>query len=181
MKQINPVVLILILGILSCKKEGVVPVPPYPEPTYEYKYDGKLLQFHGGDSVSNEGLFVSADIYKEPISQREPAFYHFVGLGGIDSVLNISIHTDSLTTTTYNIEYSATQYEDQPGVDNGGFIFGLSKPEDHFTVTITSFVNGLVSGTFSGNLSLTFNKTELTPPDSAVITEGKFANVKVHY
>ena len=152
--------------------------------------------------AKNAGIITAAMSYKingEPVSislknadRQDPNSYYYTllciksgnyySLAGRSntSELDFTFFTDSLTTKNYKYigaygEMFAVAYN-----QTEGYLFA---PTDSLSFNITTYNNGLISGTFSGAVSpvTAGGGSILGTPGSILITDGSFQNVPVFY
>ena len=161
----------------SCLKQSIADAmlqkTEGPTATIQYEINGKRL------GLSVRGADNQPPLYS--LSCQKAGGYVFSGIvGDIDFVY--TFYTDSLTvgnyqyTSNYGASY-VTTFEGRPQ-----YVYG---PTDHMRFTVTSYKDGRISGTFSGQLTPavqvgTFNNVYGTP-GSVVIKNGTFTNVPVIY
>lgn len=99
------------------------------------------------------------------------AYYSFAGMSNPNSQIILLIATDSLKVQTY---HTTTGTGSQIITTGGGYTFLNST--DFLDITISSYQNGIVNGTFSGKLTNSSNTSQQT-----TVTNGQIKNVKLRY
>ena len=112
---------------------------------------------------------------------KTPGYYSFSGLN-ITGETNFLFYTDSLTT----IKYTYTgNYGDMFFISYNNQDEFVHVAADFLSFTITSYNNGRISGTFSGQLTPLISASTINntygAPGSILITNGVFENVPVFY
>lgn len=171
--------LLFALAVLasSCFKQSIADAmlqkTEGPTATIQYEINGKRL------SLSVKGSENQPPLYK--LSCQKAGGYVLSGMvGEIDFVY--TFYTDSLKAGNYEytINYGpsyVTTFEGRPQ-----YVYG---PTDHMRFTVTSYKEGRISGTFSGQLTPAVRVGTVGnvygTPGSVVIKNGTFSNVPVIY
>ena len=110
---------------------------------------------------------------------KSTGFYILSGLGSTGET-SFLFFTDSLTTTKYT--YTGI-YGDRFFIDYNNQAEFVHVPSDYLSFTITSYNKGLISGSFSGQLTplIDANNNTYGAPGSIIISKGLFQNVPVFY
>lgn len=156
--------ILIALILFSCSKQTDSLVAPDPSIS-EITFDVPAGHF------ANE---VYATKVKGNIST--PGYYGFNGIKSQGELAVINISTDSLKVMTYHLSSG--------GGSNAMFslnnaLYGYIEQADYIDVTITSYINGVVNGTFTGRVT---KAIALTPYTSAPTTiSGTIKNAVVKF
>ena len=162
--------------ILSCNKDNNEPAAG----TIEYRYNDSLQTIRSGFPMpAGYSGFQIVEGYKQPRQPTIDANYFFQGAGGSNGFITFNIITDSLTTRTYT--YNAPTPEVMIAVRYNDIFSNVGTADDSCEMTITSYHNGLVSGTFEARLTDNIQMGTYPRPVVAKITQGRFRDIPVHY
>ncbi|MCC7401389.1 MAG: hypothetical protein IT214_07880 [Chitinophagaceae bacterium] len=186
MKQILLFVLLLTVSIdfLSCSTDpNAINDPSTANGTFQYKVNGTPVTIRNVDVTSLEYVFFAKQLQGTAIPHTR---YMLNAQKGANIVWLLGIETDSLLLKNYRYDsvslgspwlYGSEIYN---GIQSGVFFNG-----DYFSINITSYSNGLISGNFTGKLT-PFGSLGSGGPDyslrgTTIITEGQFKNIKCIY
>jgi len=172
--------LILCIALFSCKKNNGDPGPPVDAGSISYKVNGTLITMDNKNNPSGEGA-----IFAKQLAPLLPQTrYQLNAQKGSGNLLGFTILSDSLHETNYHYDSSIIgnnfvlytfnlAFNGQPGV-----IFFKG---DKLDITISSYKNGSITGTFSGNLTPIAGAVDYNLRGTLSITEGVINNVPVTY
>lgn len=172
---------VLIVSLLSCSKND--DSKTIIEGTIKYKINGELVTYDNKSVESPELLDVAGS--KSKVEPFNDPFYVIEGHSPFSNkeLFQAMIFTDSLMQMNYHM--------DTTDLDHYGVLMNIDHnyPQiqsslhfagDYVDITITSYSNGKVSGTFTAKLSpITDYYYEYNKRGSILITEGEFSNVKL--
>ena len=155
--------------LYSCSKNDNTDNSSIGTASLKFKLDGEQQEFIGNaptlfGSGSGRGAVCAR------VNYSEGRGYMIQGYN-VDSIISISILTDSLHTGAYNAYFGGSSL----GYFNLGY-YALKNSSQIFNISITRHSSGTIDGNFSGKFY-----QEVANPDSISISEGEFKNVKVHY
>lgn len=154
----------------ACSQSVDAPVVP-SDTQISYNIAGQTYIYQGEQTIQNGGVGVFA--VKVQSGGILTTSYEFSGnVGSAANTVSFLIATDTLKQSTYHLTHST-----------GSFLIGLNhvscglinEASDYVDVTITSYQNGIVNGSFSGQLT---NTSTLQKVD---ITNGLIKNAHLHY
>ncbi|MEX6689206.1 hypothetical protein QTN47_16980 [Danxiaibacter flavus] len=180
--------LLALVLFCGCQKsidplENTVDLPQQAidETTFSFKMNDSLIQWNGSltenDTIGAAlAKFTSKDpnyksgysIFARKVTQVDTVYRR--------DYLNLAVPGDSLNETTYTFQYRITK-DFFPGDGKFWNISYSTWPGDFYTVTISKVHNGMADGTFSAKFT---DDRYPIKKGQAVITEGKFTNLKVH-
>jgi hypothetical protein len=172
-----------ILLFSSCLKQSIADAMLHPKgseaagatATLSYELNGNPVKI----TVPNAGR-QDPNAYALGVS-KSPGRYSLSGLNTTGET-NFLFYTDSLTT----VKYSYTgNYSDMFFISYNNQDEFVHVASDFLSFTITSYNNGRISGTFSGQLTPLISAGTINniygAPGSILITNGVFENVPVFY
>lgn len=178
-----------ILIILSCitlfscgKKSGTPATPPSSTGSIQYKVNGNLVSADNSNTVNGAGVVFAKQLKGTIV----PATRYLLNAqkDANNSILT-SIVTDSLLEINYHYDsayYSNNSTVFQFTLDFNGQSGSLFFNGDFFDITISSYKNSRITGTFTAKLSPSaFGSSDYNNRGSLIITEGVLDNVPVTY
>lgn len=145
--------------------------------TIKYKVNGNQVTMTGYDISNAEYVTFYKQLQGSLITHTR---YLLNAQKGANNFLAFAIKSDSLGVRNYLMD---SLYFDQTGniimVNYNGQQSSVDYNGDNLSVNITSYANGMISGTFSGKL--TPDPYNYSARGSTVITEGQFQNIKCIY
>jgi hypothetical protein len=154
-----------ILWMPACQKSSAT-----PSANFVYKVNGIQISVAGDCDSTNQNLATGSYFGCYAIGDSSSTYYMVFGSRRSD-ILNFGIDTRALT-IPLNSAFGLGMRLDVNGIKYG--LYG-NWSQDSMFVKITRYSNGSFDGTFSGSVS------DSTQTKRAVITNGKFTNVKVIY
>jgi len=162
------IILTFSIILYSCSKHDNTDNSSTATASLKFKLDGEQQEFIG-NAPTLYGLGSGRGAVCGRVNASEGRIYMIQGYR-VDSMISISILTDSLHTGTYNAYFG--------GSGLAYFTLGyyaLKNSSQVFNIAITRHSSGTIDGTFSGKFY-----QEVTNPDSISISEGEFKNVRVY-
>jgi hypothetical protein len=144
----------------------------------QYKVNGNLVTIKNTDTANLDHV---AFTKQTRINAYTPTIYLLSGVKDSNNSVYFGIETDSLLVGNYNIKIPDASIKINGQRSELGDV-----GSDSLNVNITSYSKGLISGNFSGQLSVLPNPIPAGPLDwsslpKTSITEGEFKNIKCIY
>lgn len=172
-----PVLLsIFFFVLISCKKENA-----HSDTFIKYKVNDQQVEIYGdlsSDLTSRMGVLAQKTLKGNMFLN---SFYEINGQLGSTDIINLNIPVDSLETKSYHLDSAIYFASTQAGVEVffRDTTFSIRRGSDFTDITIDSYSNGKISGTFNGIMS--YYTATTNTYTAARISEGIFQNVKVIY
>jgi hypothetical protein len=173
--------LFLIAILTSCSKNENNTVETIDDGAFQYKVNGNLITINGANVSSSEYSVFFKQLQGTIIPQTR---YMFNGQKGNNNVWVFGIKTDSLKIQSYSFDSTYLSISSIPTtMTYNGLQSGLLYNGDNLKINITSYSNGLISGTFTGKFT-PFPASGLpnySTRGNTIISEGEFKNIKCNY
>lgn len=165
---------------LGCHKDNGV-VDPQTEAFIQYRVNGQLVRIEGNLVPVNQSTDVGVISRRSQRGLFLNNFYQISGRNGSTNSIDLNIPGDSLETRSYYLNDSIYSQSAQAGVDiyHNDSVFRLQNSADFTNIIITSYQDGLISGTFTGAMS-NYNPSANSFTQRTIV-DGLFKNVKVYY
>lgn len=159
----------------SSASPGTSPVPD-TKGYIQYKMNGNLVTIKNTDTENADHILCTK---QTQLNVYTPTMYLLSAVNDGSNSFDFAIVSDSLLVGNNNIVDADLKYNGQLSQFGDVSI-------DSLNVNITSYSKGLISGNFSGQLSLLPNPIPTGPIDwsslpKTTITEGEFKNIKCIY
>ncbi|OQY92512.1 MAG: hypothetical protein B6D37_14565 [Sphingobacteriales bacterium UTBCD1] len=186
MKQILLFVLLLTVSIdfLSCSTDpNAINDPSTANGIFQYKVNGTPVTIRNVDVTSLEYVFFAKHLPGVALPQTT---YILNAQKGANIAWVVEIETDSLSLKNYRYDSVSLGASWANGVmTNNGMQSGVIYNGDYFSINITSYSNGLISGNFTGKLTplgiLGGGGPDYSLRGTTIITDGQFKNIKCIY
>ena len=157
----------LCCGLACCKKNSDASKNSRLDSELSFDIDGRNIKYSGETNSLSPGVGITK------INTANPAASSYVLQGNKDSInfIIIQLLTDSLTTKNYELAQGVTAV----AINGDQYMNG---PIDRLTVTITSYQNGIVSGSFNGTLA---KSTGPYTYKRVTISNGILKDIRVNY
>jgi len=167
--------ILFLIPFFSCEKDST-PDPSAVKGRVQYKVNGELVVIDHVNMISNQYCVFVKTIVGTP-GETE---YHFAASNGQDPTVAMTVKTDSLQIKNYHLNYDSASpllfYLKHKGLNASLFSSG-----DQVDMNITSYKDGLISGTFTATLTPTPDNPAGHEANSIKITEGTISNVDAVY
>lgn len=173
------------IGACSRDPNSTSPTPS-PNPTtipdtagyIQYKANGNLVTIKNTNTANSDHILCTK---QTQLNAYTPTIYLLSGVKDSSNSVYFGIETDSLLVGNYNIKIPDASIKINGQRSELGDV-----GSDSLNVNITSYSKGLISGNFSGQLSVLPNPIPAGPLDwsslpKTSITEGEFKNIKCIY
>ena len=164
----------------SCSKGDKNNSPTSDDGTVQYKVDGNLVMIKSQGITSSEYGVFKKQLQSNSIPQTR---YLFFCQKGNNIIYQFAIPTDSLQIQDYILDTGT--YRRAGGLvtneEYNGHQSAILLGDDYMKVSITSYSNGYISGTFNAKLSPIDAVSDNTLQGTTDITEGTFNNIKCTY
>ena len=166
MANLNKLIFVLaIIYFFACDKDGS---SPGPDDVYlTYKVDGDVVLYKGAAADINDDGVIGLKLLS-------PTRYVIQAAKGTTDAIELSITTDSLTTTNYEADQMYSS------VVKNHFVMGVFDNSQIINISITRYSSGTIDGTFSGYV-YSYSIVSSSGWDSFSLTDGEFKNVKILY
>lgn len=172
---------LIMIAFVACEKDSNDPPDNNgSDATISYKVNDTLVEISGFDINTAQGVYANKVLAGNIIPTTS---YHLWAQLGSNNLLTLSFITDSLKTQNYHYDSSSVLTNAVVAFESVLFnanLSSVSRANDFVDINITSYTNGLISGNFTGRMTLSPNVLS-GPAGTTNITEGKFKNVKMIY
>lgn len=181
MKYLFPFFIFLFL--FSCKKKIKDDEPLNSTPnSVIFKVNGQLIKMDNLDSFNHDRISFAKQLQNIGLTQTR---YVLTGQKSPNTFLNFSVVVDSMLETNYHYDSAIVSNDFNIytfDLDLNGQSTALYFATDHIDINITSYKNSIISGTFSGRLSMVNGSlNDYSTRGSIYITDGIINSVQVKY
>jgi hypothetical protein len=149
--------------------------------TVQYKVNGNLVTIHNVDITGNEYVY----FIKQPPGTTIPNVQYMLNaVKQPNDNFVLDVESDSLQLGNYLYEIKPSSFSAPfAGVGYNGQGSALSYDGDNIKINITSYANGLISGSFTAKFTpiLANGDIDYSKKGTTLITEGVFKNIRCTY
>ena len=168
-----------LLFLIGCNKKDSTPTQ---SDTYiQYKINGQVVKIVGDLIPVNQSTDVGVIAGRSTRGIFVNNFYKIIGKQAGFNYITLKIPVDSLEIKSYYLDASTYSASAQANVDvfYKDTLYRLQQVSDFTNISISSYYNGRISGTFFGAMS--YYNANTNYGLQVTITDGVFKDVKVIY